>query len=154
MSVLTRLRDRVGGSRVRLGRELRAVYLDERRVARQLRGHGAQVPYAGLAENLGRLADQADHHAARLAQELRVVGGNADPFDTTTPRTGRNHWERLTIDLADLESLQRRYADLAREWDVEFPETAATLAELAAATATMSKDVRAMVARSDPHADN
>jgi hypothetical protein len=154
MGMLARLRDWAGGSRARLGRELHAVYVDARRLASQLRRHGAHVPYPGLAEDFRRLADQAERHAARLADEIRVVAANADPADPIPPREGRNHWERLSGDVADLESLRRRYADLASAWDVESPDLAATLAELARATAAMSRDVRAMLARSDPHASN
>jgi len=150
--MLAQLRERTGGARVRLGRELRAVYLDERRVANQLRRHGAQVPYPALTEEFQRLADQADHHAARLANELRLVAGNTDPSDATPSHDGRNHWERLTVDLADLESLQHRYTDLAVHWGLDFPAVAATLGELAHETAAMAREVRNMLARSDPHA--
>jgi hypothetical protein len=152
--MLARLRERSGGSRARLGRELRAAYLDARRVARQLREHGTRVPYAGLTADFVRLADQADGHAALLGNELRAVAGNTDPSDAVLPRDGRSHWERLTRDLTDLESLQRRYTELALQWDVEFPATATTCERLARATAAMSREVRSMVARSDPHAAN
>ena len=154
MGMLTRLRERSGGSRARLGRELHAAYLDARRVASQLRGHGARVPYPALTADFGRLADQADGHAALLGDELRAIAGNTDPSDDVPPRDGRNHWERLTLDLADLESLQRRYTELAWQWDVEFPATATTFERLARATGAMSREVRSMIARSDPHAAN
>lgn len=152
MDVLTRLRARVGGPRARFGRDLRAVYLDARRIAAQLRRHGVRVPYPALSHTFQRLADQADGHAAMLADELRVVAGNVDPSDLTTPREGRNHWERLTVDLADLEALQRRYTEIALRWDLDFPASVATFEQLAQATARMSSDVRTMLARSDPHA--
>jgi hypothetical protein len=149
---LARLRERTGSPRARFGRDLRAVYLDTRRVAVQLRDHATHVPYPALGTELRRLAAQADGQAALLADELRAIAGNPDPSDPVAPRIGHNHWERLTIDLADLEALQRRHTELALRWDVDFPASAATLARLAHAIATMSTTVRAMVARSDPHA--
>jgi hypothetical protein len=152
MGLLARLRERTGSPRARFGRDLRAVYLDTRRVAAQLRDHATQVPYPTLGTELRRLADRADGQAATLAGELRAIAGNPDPSDPVARRVGRNHWERLTIDLAALEALQRRHTELALRWDVEFPASAATLESLARATATMGASVRAMVARSDPHA--
>jgi hypothetical protein len=152
MGLWARLREGTGNPRARFGRDLRAVYLDVRRVAAQLREHAMRVPYPGIDVELRRLADQADGQAALLADELRAIAGNPDPSDPTAPRVGRNHWERLTIDLADLEALQRRHTDLALRWDVDFPASAATFARLKGATAAMATTIRAMVARSDPHA--
>ena len=140
------------GTRAHFARDLRDVFLTARRIARQLRGHATGVPYERLAPALRALADQADGQAATLAAELHAVAGNADPADTATVREGRNHWERLTFDVADLDALKRRYLDLALHWDVEFPSAAATLVALGHATAVMSAVVRDMVARSDPHA--
>jgi len=133
---------------------LRAAYLDARRLAGQLRAHGVRVPYPALSADFTRLADQADGHAALLARELGAVAGNTDPSDATPPRYGRNHWERLTLDLESLAALQRRYTELALHWDIEFPVTTTTCEHLAQATAGMSSVVRAMLARSDPHAAN
>jgi hypothetical protein len=135
-----------------LGRDLRAAYLNERRVARLLRQHGAQVPYPTLATDLTCLAGEADGRAARLADELRAVAGNTDPSDVVPVPDGRNHWERLTADLAAVESLQRRYTELALQWDVDFPATTATLHDLARAATATATLLRTMVARSDPHA--
>ena len=152
MGVLERFRARAGGPRARFGRELRAAYLDARRLAAQLRDHGEKVPYPALGHALRRLAEEADRHAAALAAELRAIAGNVDPADPVLPRVGRNHWERLTIDVADLEALQRRYTELALRWDVHFPGSVATFDGLARATAAMTRDVRTMLIRSDPHA--
>jgi hypothetical protein len=152
MSLMARLRERTGGPRTRFGRALRAVYLDVRRVAAHLRDHAAHVPYPGLGVELRRLAEQADGQAALLAGELRAIAGNPDPSDPVVPRGGRNHWERMTIDLAALEALQRHATELALRWDVDFPDSAATLARLGHVIGAMASAVRTMVARSDPHA--
>lgn len=152
MGVLERLRARAGGPRARFGREVRAAYLDARRLAIQLRDHATKVPYAALGHELRRLAEEADRQAAALAGELRAIAGNVDPADPVAPRVGRNHWERLTIDLADLEALQRRYIELALHFDVDFPASIPTFDGLARATVAMIRDVRTMLIRSDPHA--
>ncbi len=152
MSVLERLRARAGGPRARFGREVRAAFLDARRLAAQLRDHGTHVPYAAPGQELRRLAEEAERQAAALAAELRAVAGNVDPSDRVAPRSGRNHWERLTVDLADLEALQRHYTELALRWDVDFPASVATFDRLARATAAMIRDVRSLLIRSDAHA--
>jgi hypothetical protein len=153
MRFLAGLRERHGDARTRFARELHAVYLDLRRLASQLRRHGAGVPYPPQATRLRDLAEEAEAQAALVADELRAIAGNADPADTVAPRGGRNHWERLTIDLADLEGLRRRATELALRWDVDFPAPATTLMRLAHVTASMAATVRAMLARSDPHAE-
>src|SRR6185369_6509259 len=101
----------------------RAAYLDARRLATQLRRHAAHVPYPAHGPVLARLAEEADEQAARLSDELRAVAGNADPSDAVGPRDGRNHWERLGADLAALEHLQQRCADLVLHFDLDFPAT-------------------------------
>ncbi|MCC6766235.1 MAG: hypothetical protein IT293_16365 [Deltaproteobacteria bacterium] len=138
--------------RARFAGDLRAGYLDARRIAAQLRRHAGRVPYPRLGPTLVGLADRADAQAARVAAELRALAGNADPADPTSPRDGRNHWERLSVDLADLEALKRRWVDLALRWDVDFPATAAALAEFGRTTSAMSATVRDLLARADPHA--
>jgi hypothetical protein len=154
MSVLARLRALGTRPRDRLRRELRGTYLETLRVARQLRAHADHVPYPALTDDLHRLADQADRHAAALAEELRAVAGDTDRHAGTALHGGHNHWARLAADLGDLEALHRRYTELALRWDVEFPAAAVTLTELQRGTARMKVAVRALIARSDPHADN
>ncbi|MCC6850589.1 MAG: hypothetical protein IT294_19035 [Deltaproteobacteria bacterium] len=144
--------DGSAGPRARFAGELRAAFLDARRIAAQLRSHAERVPYPRIGPALIGLADRADAQAARIAAELRTLAGNADPADPASPRDGRNHWERLSIDVADLETLKRRWVELALRWDVDFPAAAATLAELGRATAAMSAAVRDLLALADPHA--
>ena len=112
------------------------------------------MPYPASATELGRLAAEADGHVAELAGELRGLGGDADRDAAATPRAGRNAWARLTADLGDLQSLHRRYTELALRYDVDFPDTASVLDRLARATARMAERVRALIARADPHAEN
>ncbi|MEB2284920.1 MAG: hypothetical protein OZ922_09595 [Myxococcales bacterium] len=139
-------------ARVRFARDLRGLYLAVRRIASQLRSHATLVPYDRVERALHALADRADAQAATLAAELHALAGNPDPSDAEAPRLGRNHWECMTLDLADLEVLKRRYLDLALRWDVDFPASAATLTTLGHKVGSMSVIVRDMVARSDPHA--
>ncbi len=152
MGFLARMQARKGGPRGRFLRELRSVYLDARRLAAQLRSHSARASYPAHAVELRRLGEQADAQAAALAEALRALAGNMDPSDRVQPRDGRNHWERLSVDLTDLEALRRRLTDIALHHDVDFATAAATIARLARATAEMSEAVRGLLARSDPHA--
>jgi hypothetical protein len=152
MGMLARLQERTVGPKQRLGRDLRAAHADERRLAGALRDHATRVPYASMTIEVVRLADRADGHAATLAHELRVLTGGADPVGGTLPRGGRNHWERMTAALADVEALQRRYRELALRWDVRFPAPAATFAQLSRSSAATAVALRSLIARADPHA--
>ncbi len=130
------------------------MYLEALRVARQLRAHAECMPYPALTAEVGRLAAEADGHVAELAGELRRLAGDADRDVAATPRAGRNAWARLTADLADLQSLHRRYTELALRYDVDFPDTATSLDRLARETARMEQRLRALTSRADPHAEN
>jgi hypothetical protein len=140
------------GIRARFARELRTAFLDARRIATQLRAHAGRAPYAHPGLVLRQLAEQAEAQVAALAGALRDVAGNIDPADHLSPRDGRNHWERLSLDLTDLETLKRRYVEIALRWDVDFPDTAEELRRFGRTIAAMSRTVRDMLARSDPHA--
>ncbi len=154
MRMLARLRELSLPPKRRLGRDLAATYRAERRLGGQLRAHAAQVPYPALRIDLLHLADMADGNSAALANELRTLTGSADPLVAEPPRGGRNHWERVLIDLTDAEALQRSYADLALRWDVDFPPVAAVFARLARSAARTTATLRSQAALADPHASN
>src|SRR5262245_48550752 len=63
VSLLQRMQDRRGGARARLARELRGLFLDARRIAVQLRSHGARAPYPAHGNELRRLGEQAEAQA-------------------------------------------------------------------------------------------
>jgi len=152
MGMLARIRDYAAGPKARFARELGAIYREELRLGRQLRLHAERVPYPAHAGDLGRVAERGDARAAELAAVLRALIGEANPWEGGEPRAGRSHWERLTTDLADVDGLRRRYRDLITHWHAAQPETAAILERLAGDAGSTAAVLRALIARSDPHA--
>jgi hypothetical protein len=152
--MLARLRELSLPPKRRLARDLAATYRAERRLGGQLRAHAARVPYPAFRTDLLRLADVADGNSATLANELRTLTGSADPLVAEPPRGGRNHWERVLIDLTDAEALHRSCADLARRWDIAFPSVADTFVRLARSAAHTGATLRTQTALADPHASD
>ena len=151
MGLLARVRDFVGGPSRRLAGDLTAAYLEELRLARQLRLHAERVPYPNLAAPLLGLADRQERHAALLRERVGGLGGNVGADGVGVPREGRNYWERLTFDLADLRALSQRYLELTHYWDVD-AESAALCARLAHEDGEACHLIGDLIARSDPHA--
>ena len=121
-------------------------------MAAQLRAHAERVPYPNLATTLLELAAEEDAHATLLEQHLERVGGRLNGTPAIATRSGRNYWERLTIDLEMLRAKSKRYLELAQHWDVDDAAAAALLTELAHQDAAMCRVLADLIARSDPHA--
>ena len=139
------------GSR-RLAVELAAACLEEQRLARQLRAHAERVPYPNLAATLSQLAEKQDAHAALVRARVVALGGAVAADAPGEPRDGRNYWERLTVDLADLRAQSQRYLELAHRCDVDDVESAALCTRLAHEDGDACRVVSELIARSDPHA--
>ena len=154
MGLWTRIRTRTRGPNRALREELSSAYLDELRMARQFRLHAERVPYPNLGAAMRGLGDQEEAHAALLHAELARLGSAPGASDGSSPPTGRNHWERLTVDFADLRAKIKRYIELAQHWDIEHPDTAALFGRVAREETTMCRVLGEMIARSDPHAQD
>jgi hypothetical protein len=154
MAFWQRVRELGAGPAPRLATALASARGEEIRLARQLRSQSERVPYPGLATTLQALAARSDARAATLVDEIARVDGDVANGDAAAgePRTGRNYWHRLTLDLEDLRLMTRRYRELGHEWDADFPQTAATLGQLARDTTSSARTVTELIARSDPHA--
>jgi hypothetical protein len=154
MSLSTRVREFASGPRRRILGALRAAYHDEIRVARQLRLHAERVPYPNLTAPLLALAAQAEARSALLRGRAMQLAGSIETVGASAPRGGRNCWERLTLDLEDLRAQRKHYLELAQHWDIDDAETAALFTHLAHGNSAMSRVVRDLVARCDPHAQD
>ena len=146
------MRELAGGPRRRILEDLHHAYLEELRLARQLRLHAERVPYLPQARTLEDLAAQEDVHGASLEGEIRRLGGLPDLAGLGEPRGGRNHWERLSLDLAAIQAHGKRFIELAQRWDIDHPETATLLMRLAHEEGALARVVGELLARSDPHA--
>jgi len=149
-----RVRGLAAGAKRRIIDDLTAAYHEELRVALQLRLHAERVPYPNLAATLLGLADREDAHAALVREQLGRLGAAVASAGAGTPRGGRNYWERLTFDLADLRAKSARYRELALHWDIEDAESAGLFDRLAHEDAASSRVIGDLIARSDPHAED
>lgn len=154
MGLWERVRGLAGGPARRLAGDLANAYLEELRLARQLRLHAERVPYPNLAATLLGLAEVQDKHAALLRERVTQLGDTVDAGAAGAPRDGRNYWERLTFDLADLRARSKRYLELALHWDVDDAESAALCTRLAHEDAAAGRVIDDLIARSDPHAQD
>ena len=155
MGIWTQARTMVAAPRRRFVAALCAMYHSALGLARELRADAERSPYPQHAQSLLVLADTADSQASALAEELRRLGSAPDhpPLSVARP-PGRNHWERLTADLARVQEFTKRYLELAQHWDVMFEESAATLTRLVHDTREMERAIGELIARSDPHASD
>jgi len=145
----------VAAPRQRFVAALCAGYHEARSLACELRADAGRGPYPQHSEALLALADRADGQASALAGELGRLGSAPDhPPPATAGHRGRNHWERLTVDLARVQESTKRYLELAHHWDTTFAESAATLTRLANDTRDIERTIGDLVAQSDPYASD
>ncbi len=120
-------------------------------LADQIRAHSEQAPYPHIAEALRRVAAEKQAQADELQQRLRNLGVWV-PRPTTLSVSGKNHWERMTVDLKNQKSLddflQVQQARLA----VEYAEIARLLGELRTSQTPHKELLMTLVAVADPQA--
>ena len=68
--------------------------------ANQIKVHAASAPYPHIAQTLCGIATQKYDSAKKLKTIIESFG-EKPKFPGGDPRPGRNHWERLTLDLQD-----------------------------------------------------
>jgi bacterioferritin (cytochrome b1) len=87
-------------------------YVDEQRLAEQLRTHAQRLPNDLRRERLGRIADATAQHAQRLAERILALGGavpQAPAPDPSAASPALTLWRLLAADLEALTALTHRY---------------------------------------------
>jgi hypothetical protein len=74
------------------------------RLAAQLESHAHQAPYPQDAARLRLMASQKHDSALKVKSFIESLGGKTTSF-TSDPKSGRNHWQRLSVDLKDQTAL-------------------------------------------------
>jgi hypothetical protein len=128
-------------------------YNAELALAQQLRDHAAKAPYPHAEKQLLELAAEEEAQAERLRAAIEALGGSVAPLDAV-PQDGRNHWLRLTLDLAAKQEAGGRYLEQAVRWEQDFPAVGNLLRGLEREEQERRHGIRDMIARSDPHALN
>ena len=70
------------------------------KLANQIEVHAAGAPYPHIAQTLRRIATQK-YDSAKKLQTIIESFGEKPESPRGEPRPGRNHWERLNLDLQD-----------------------------------------------------
>ena len=152
MRLWARVRTLAGGPTPRLLGDFKIAYLEELRLAHQLRMHAERVPYPNISAVLLGLARGQDEHAALVRKRVADLGGTLDAGQVGAPHEGRNYWTRLTHDLADLRAQGLRYLELAQHWDTEDGDSATLCTSLAHEESAACRVISDLITRSDPHA--
>lgn len=120
-------------------------------MGRQLREHASRMPYAQFRERLLQIADEEGKHSQWLREQIAAMGWEI-PDISLAPRSGKNSWECL---LMDLEEEKRCCADL-EEWlpvvDRINPEIAQGLRRMHQEETSHCEQIRDMLMRSDAQA--
>ncbi len=120
-------------------------------MGRQFREHASRMPYAQFRERLLQIADEEGKHSQWLREKISAMGGKI-PDVSLVPRSGKNSWECL---LMDLEEEKRCCADLEECLPVVEridPEIAQGLRRMHQEETSHCEEIRDMLMRSDAQA--
>jgi len=128
-----------------------AVHQRLAKLAAQIRSHAGNAPYSQIAAELHRIATEKQSDADELKKRVINYGGRTrDP--TTSSASGKNHWERMVLDLGDQKSLE----DFLQQQQARFasaePEIIQILTGLEARQVSHRKALAKLVAIADPQA--
>ena len=70
------------------------------RLANQIDSHAAAAPYPQVAKTLHSVAGEKYASAVKLKMVIETLGGKTR-IAAAEPKTGKNHWDRLNLDLQD-----------------------------------------------------
>jgi len=136
-----------------LAAEVAQAYLDCARRAVQLLRHAEMAPQQQSAEALKRLAAGEEEQRRRLRQALEAASAPVPPVAPEPPACGAaNHWARLVQDLEAHRAAVQRFRELAMRFAESFPKTAGLFEGLCREEMAHCEDLRALIARADPHA--
>lgn len=132
---------------------LQLSYRDLLRLARQIDAHADQAPYPHVAELLRRMASEKRQRAESLSGKiLSSLGGDTGDGDLEI-RLGKNHWERVSIDIEDQRLLERQFLERASLLAEKAPEVNMLLREVVAAELPHKEIFLDLLARADPQAN-
>lgn len=130
---------------------LREEYVDEAQMVTELRQHAQRMHYPQFRERLLHIASEEERHAEWLREKISALGGEI-PQVSLAPKTGKNSWECL---LMDLEKEKRCCADLEdrlRTVEKVDPEIALGLRQIHEEENNHCEEITEMLMRSDAYA--
>lgn len=119
-------------------------------LANQIEVHAADAPYPHIRRKLQEIAIQKLDNAKRLRTLIEKLG-EKPRLPTGEPKTGKNHWERLNLDLQDQIALDDLLFTLELK-ATETPEIAKMIEELRSSQRSHRQILSDLVAIADPQA--
>lgn len=134
---------------------IRELYRRTAERARQLARHAARTPHEAGRRELEALALAEREHADRMRRKVLALGGfPGDALDSEPRADAPSYWGRLVLDLEAHRDAVRDLLDAATAVTDSDLETALFLRQLAHEEDAHALRLRALIARSDPHALN
>ena len=121
-------------------------------LVRQLRAHAELSPHQAGKEQLRAAADEQHAIAQRISEKVAELGGECGEEENVTPKTGRNHWDRVVQDLEESQALTQRYNEQAIYWDPDLPDATQFFLALERDKKRLNALLRDIALRADPHA--
>jgi hypothetical protein len=132
-------------------RALRAIYAAQARLINQLKAHAARAPYEHVAAKLREVAEQKKRSLETLRERARSLGPWSEP-EVGEAKSGRNHWERMAVDLKDQSDFVSELRSAVVQLADETPDLAELLSGLAQAEAAHKELLLDLLMRADPQA--
>lgn len=132
--------------------ELVSHHRAESGLVRQLRAHAELSPHQAGKEQLRAAADEQHAIAQRISEKVAELGGECSEEENVTPKTGRNHWDRVVQDLEESQALTQRYNEQAIYWDPDLPDATQFFLALERDKKRLNALLRDIALRADPHA--
>jgi hypothetical protein len=120
------------------------------KLANQIEVHAAGAPYPHIRQTLHGIANQKFDSAKKL-QTLTEKLGEKPRLAVGEPKTGKNHWERLNLDLQDQIALDDFLFTVELKSE-ETPEIAKMIRELRSSQRSHRQILLDLVAIADPQA--
>ncbi len=122
------------------------------RLADQILAHAEKAPYPHVAERLRHIALEKQKGANLLKDKL---GSGAEKYSEPPlqAKSGKNHWERMVMDLEDQKALETELLQQATVLSAHAPGTSNLLLKIAAEQAAHKETLLDFVARADPQAE-
>lgn len=126
---------------------------DLMRLAGQIEAHAKQAPYPHVARCLEHLVLEKRNSVELLSKETLNLGGNPSSTRQLGPRSGKNHWERISRDVEDQKVLVGNLLESSARLADEAPQIAELLKRIATVENSHRETLIKLLMRADPQAE-
>jgi len=140
-----------GDDRQKLLKILRDEYVDEAQDAAQFTQHAGRMSYPQLRERLLRIAAEERAHVEWLREKILALGGEI-PSLLSTPKSGKNSWECLLMDLDEEKRSCAALVERMHTAEALDPEIAEGLRRMREEEKRHRHEILDMLTKSDPYA--